>query len=227
MSLGPGSRLGPFKIQSLLGKGGMGEVFSALDTRLDRKVALKILPADFARDADRLRRFQSEAKALASLNHPNVSQTMASVLDVLPSGKVLMDARSSRENLKELSMRGGPSQNRSLTLGTSTDRQPTYSTSFEIPVTAIKVTGAILGRHRWTPDGKSLVYLGQDERGINGLFLQDFAPDRDTGATRRKIGEPFDSENSVESFGISPDGQSITVAIWEQFYSIMITEGLN
>jgi eukaryotic-like serine/threonine-protein kinase len=72
MSLGPGSRLGPFKIQSLLGKGGMGEVFSALDTRLDRKVALKILPADFARDADRLRRFQSEAKALASLNHPNV-----------------------------------------------------------------------------------------------------------------------------------------------------------
>jgi serine/threonine protein kinase len=62
MSLGPGSIIGPFKIQSLLGKGGMGEVFSALDTRVDRKVALKILPADFASDANRLRRFQSEAQ---------------------------------------------------------------------------------------------------------------------------------------------------------------------
>src|SRR5689334_9576590 len=72
MSLGPGSTLGPFKIQSLIGKGGMGEVFSALDTRLDRKVALKILPPDFASDSDRLRLFQSEAKTLASLNHPNI-----------------------------------------------------------------------------------------------------------------------------------------------------------
>src|ERR1043165_6886431 len=72
MPFDPGSTLGPFKIQSLLGKGGMGEVFSALDTRLDRKVALKILPADFASDSDRLRRFQSEAKTLASLNHPNI-----------------------------------------------------------------------------------------------------------------------------------------------------------
>jgi serine/threonine protein kinase len=62
MPLGPGSTIGPFKIQSLIGKGGMGEVFSALDTRLDRKVALKILPADFVSDSDRLRRFQSEAK---------------------------------------------------------------------------------------------------------------------------------------------------------------------
>src|ERR1043165_7731905 len=72
MPFDPGSTLGPFKIQSLLGKGGMGEVFSALDTRLDRKVALKILPPDFASDSDRLRRFQSEAKTLASLNHPNI-----------------------------------------------------------------------------------------------------------------------------------------------------------
>src|ERR1041384_5749510 len=72
MSAGPGSTIGPFRIQSLLGKGGMGEVFSALDTRLDRKVAIKILPADFGSDPDRLRRFQSEAKTLASLNHPNI-----------------------------------------------------------------------------------------------------------------------------------------------------------
>src|ERR1041384_1481117 len=72
MSAGPGSTIGPFKIQSLLGKGGMGEVFSATDTRLDRQVALKLLPPDFASDPDRLRRFQSEAKNLASLNPPNI-----------------------------------------------------------------------------------------------------------------------------------------------------------
>src|SRR5689334_7954457 len=73
MSLGPGSTLGPFKIQSLIGKGGMGEVFSAVDTRVDRKVAVKLLPSEFARDTERLRRFQLEARTLATLNHPNVA----------------------------------------------------------------------------------------------------------------------------------------------------------
>ncbi len=73
MSLVPGSTIGAFKIQSLLGKGGMGEVFSAIDTRVERRVALKVLPQEFAADADRLRRFQLEARTLASLNHPNVA----------------------------------------------------------------------------------------------------------------------------------------------------------
>lgn len=73
MSVGPGSTIGPFKIQSLIGKGGMGEVFSATDTRVDRKVAVKVLPSEFARDPERLRRFQLEARSLATLNHPNVA----------------------------------------------------------------------------------------------------------------------------------------------------------
>jgi serine/threonine protein kinase len=73
MSLGPGSTVGPFKIQSLLGKGGMGEVFAALDTRLDRRVALKVIPGEYSADADRLRRFQLEARTLATLTHPNVA----------------------------------------------------------------------------------------------------------------------------------------------------------
>src|ERR1051325_2867552 len=73
MSLGPGTRLGPYEIQSALGAGGMGEVYRARDTRLKREVALKILPASFASDPDRLARFQREAEVLAALNHPNIA----------------------------------------------------------------------------------------------------------------------------------------------------------
>ncbi len=313
------------------------------------------------------------------------SQTLCTILDVLPSGNVLMDARSSRQNLKEYAVASQQTSPRSLTLGNSTDRQPSYSPDgdevvfssnrsgnleiwsasrktgvlrrltddkgddwdpaissdgkyliwsanrsgnfeiwianadgtsprqvthdgfsaenptmtrdgrwifyasthpeklgiwkihpdgsgamhfvkkattsnaevspdgkyvayvdnrrfisvvirvsevetgievpFEVRVDAAKETRALLGRVRWMPDGKSLVFLGQDERGVHGLYVQDFVPGQDTMKTRRPIG-PFDPENSAESFGISPDGQFITMATWEQFFSIMVTEDL-
>jgi eukaryotic-like serine/threonine-protein kinase len=72
------TQLGPYKIISLIGAGGMGEVYRARDTRLQRDVALKVLPASFTTDADRLRRFEQEARAVAALNHPNI----VSVFDV-------------------------------------------------------------------------------------------------------------------------------------------------
>ena len=72
MSLSAGTRIGPYEIVCALGAGGMGEVYRARDTKLDRDVALKTLPEAFATDADRLARFQREAKTLASLNHPNI-----------------------------------------------------------------------------------------------------------------------------------------------------------
>src|SRR5216117_2181685 len=74
VTLQPGTRLGPYEILAALGAGGMGEVYRARDTKLDREVAIKILPELFATDPERLARFEREAKTLASLNHPNIAQ---------------------------------------------------------------------------------------------------------------------------------------------------------
>jgi len=72
MPLSSGTRLGPYEVLSAIGAGGMGEVYRARDTKLNRDVALKILPAEFAADPDRLARFKREAQVLASVNHPNI-----------------------------------------------------------------------------------------------------------------------------------------------------------
>ncbi len=72
MALKPGTQLGAYRLLGLLGKGGMGEVYRASDTRLNREVAVKILPASFANDQERLRRFEQEARATSALNHPNI-----------------------------------------------------------------------------------------------------------------------------------------------------------
>src|SRR5438128_11424317 len=91
MSLTIGTQLGSHEITALLGKGGMGEVYRARDTKLKRDVAIKILPEEFSRDADRASRFQREAEVLASLNHPNI----ASIYD-------LQEANGSRYLVLEL-----------------------------------------------------------------------------------------------------------------------------
>src|SRR4051812_12032723 len=74
MSLSPGIRLGPYEIVALVGAGGMGEVYRARDPKLQRDVAIKVLPALFARDPERLARFEREARTLAALNHPHIAQ---------------------------------------------------------------------------------------------------------------------------------------------------------
>ena len=95
MPLSPGTKLGPYDVLGPIGAGGMGEVYRARDTRLDREVAIKVLPEVLARDPERLARFEREAKTLASLNHPNIAQiygleetgdTRALVMELIPGG---------------------------------------------------------------------------------------------------------------------------------------------
>jgi len=95
MSLGPGARLGPYEIVSAIGAGSMGEVYRARDTRLQRDVAIKVLPDTFAADPDRLARFEREAQLLASLNHPHIGaiyglEERALVLELV-EGETLAD----------------------------------------------------------------------------------------------------------------------------------------
>src|SRR5580700_4812089 len=72
MMLSAGAKLGPYEVQSLLGSGGMGEVYRARDTRLDRTVAIKVLPQYRSSDPQRRQRFEREARAISALNHPNI-----------------------------------------------------------------------------------------------------------------------------------------------------------
>src|SRR5262245_42660634 len=101
LPLSAGTRFGPYEIVSALGAGGMGEVYKAHDARLDRFVAIKVLPTAFANDADRLARFEREAKAVAALSHPNI----LSIFDVgTQDGHAyavmeLLEVKSLREHL--------------------------------------------------------------------------------------------------------------------------------
>jgi eukaryotic-like serine/threonine-protein kinase len=102
MPLASGSRMGSYEIAALLGAGGMGEVYRARDTKLHRDVAIKVLPDLFARDRDRLMRFEREAQALAALNHPNIAQ----VFGVLEDPAALVMELVDGEDLSQRIARG-------------------------------------------------------------------------------------------------------------------------
>src|SRR5258708_1528082 len=104
----PGDKLGPYEILAPIGAGGMGEVYRARDSKLNREVAIKVLPAALARDPERLARFEREAKVLASLNHPNIAQIYgieesdsgrALVMELVP-GQMLVGPFSLNEALR-------------------------------------------------------------------------------------------------------------------------------
>jgi serine/threonine-protein kinase len=104
MPLTPGTRIGVFEITSPLGVGGMGEVYRARDTRLNRDVAIKVLPDAFAADVDRLARFEREAQTLGALNHPNIAQIYG--VEELDTGRALVMELVEGETLAERIARG-------------------------------------------------------------------------------------------------------------------------
>jgi eukaryotic-like serine/threonine-protein kinase len=104
MPLSAGTRLGSYEILSALEAGGMGEVYRARDTRLDRDVAIKILPEAFVADAERVARFQREAKVLASLNHPHIAAIYG--LETADGVKALMMELVEGEDLAQRLVRG-------------------------------------------------------------------------------------------------------------------------
>jgi eukaryotic-like serine/threonine-protein kinase len=112
MPLSTGTHLGPYEISSLIGAGGMGEVYKARDTRLGRDVAIKVLPASFASDHERLRRFEQEAQAVAALSHPNI----LAVYDIGQSNgtSYLVSELLEGESLREFLTRGVPSHRKSV-----------------------------------------------------------------------------------------------------------------
>src|SRR5437879_8977376 len=98
-ALSAGTKLGRYKIHAQLGAGGMGEVYLAQDTKLDRKVALKILPVDVAAHPDRMKRFVQEAKAASALNHPNIITIYE--IDETDSGHFIATEYIDGETLRE------------------------------------------------------------------------------------------------------------------------------
>jgi Tol biopolymer transport system component len=112
MTLAASTKLGPYEILSLIGAGGMGEVYKARDTRLNRDVAIKVLPASFAADQDRLRRFEQEAQAVAALSHPNI----LAVHDIgtRDGAPYLVSELLEGESLRELLARGPLSHRKAI-----------------------------------------------------------------------------------------------------------------
>ena len=140
----------------------------------------------------------------------HIVKARTSLPDVSPDGQYvayLADSRTARAHIRVARISDGKDMD------------------VRIPIRAISRTAAILGRCRWMPDSKGIAFLAQSAEGINGVFVQDFVPGRDTASTRRELGG-FDRERATESFGIAPDGKTMTVAGWEQLFSLFSIEGL-
>ena len=145
MTLTPGSRFGVYAIITPIGAGGMGEVYRARDTRLERDVALKVLPSEFASDSDRLARFEREAKVLASLNHPGI----AAIHGIEESGGVSGDRRDG------LAMtRGSHFMARGLTVWDEVLWVVPVGGGDHRPI----ARSASMRGMSWLPDGTGLVY---------------------------------------------------------------------
>jgi Tol biopolymer transport system component len=94
---------------------------------------------------------------------------------------------------------------------------------FEIVAETIRPTTANVGRAAWMPDGRAIAFLGQDEKGVNGIYVQDFVPGRNTASTRRPL-TGFDSIVDAETFAVAPDGKTVAISGREMVSSLVLLE---
>ena len=138
MGLTSGTKLGPYEIQVPLGAGGMGEVYRAVDSRLGRIVAIKILPESFAKDAERVQRFEHEARLLSALNHPN----LLIIFDVGSQDGIeyLVSEFLEGQTLREYLSHGASPQRRLFLRGDVRDRKvPVRQQDLEPPLLLVPV----------------------------------------------------------------------------------------
>jgi serine/threonine-protein kinase len=169
MSIASGTRFGPYEISSLIGRGGMGEVYRARDTRLGRDVAIKVLPAALRADPDRLRRFEQEARAAGALNHPNV----VAIYDVgTERGQPFLVAELLEgESLRQRIARGALPPKRAVEIGAGIAHGLAAAHARGIVHRDLKPENLFLGR-----DGRPRIL----DFGIAKLARSDTAPASDT-----------------------------------------------
>ena len=174
MTLGAGVRIGPYEIVSAIGAGGMGEVYRARDTRLQRDVALKLLPAGVSSDPDRMARFEQEARAAAALNHSNTLAVYVKLAGGATPEELLLKSGGSK------APRSWSADGRFIVYD-GADAPTTQSDIWVLPLTGDRkpfpflMTPAREGQGTLSPDGKWMAYTS-NESGRYDIYVQPFPP---------------------------------------------------
>ena len=217
MPLAPGARLGRYEVRDLIGAGGMGEVYRGHDGKLNRSVALKILPEVFALDADRLSRFKREAQVLASLNHANIgsifgfeeSNGVHVLVLELVDGPTLAECIA-RGRFPKSDPKISPDMRWLAYASTETGRNEVYVQPFPPTGQRWQVSSSGGRQPQWRADGRELYFVGDDRR-FHAVDIADNAGSFEFGVPKFLFEMRANTFNSRNSYVPSRDGQRFLV----------------
>jgi len=194
MTFSAGTHLGPYEILAPAGAGGMGEVYKARDTRLDRTVAIKVLPSEFAQNVELRHRLEREARAIASLNHPHIC---TSTMSEARTGSIFWSWNTSREKLWRPGSRGVRSRFRKRSRSRS--RSLMLSTRHDVRRKLLSRLGPPGGGYpAWSPDGRRLALV----KDLTRLVVRDIDEE-----SKPELWVTHDSNLTFPSW--TPDGRSL------------------